>query len=74
MIRFTLKELITEKAFKEGRRINLQEVADATGIHRTTLSKLQNPTGHNTSTDNLDKLCKYFDCEVGDIACYVPDD
>jgi len=74
MIRFRLKELIADKSYKEGRRINLQEVADATNIHRTTLSKLQSPVGHNTSTDNLDKLCEYFKCEIEELAQYIPDE
>lgn len=74
MIRFKLKELTAEKAFREGRRINLQEIADQTGIHRTTLSKLQSPTGHNTTTDNLDALCKYFDCSIQDLIEYVADE
>lgn len=71
MIRFKLKELIAEKSFKEGRRINLQEVADEAGIHRTTLSKMQSPTGYNTTTENLDKLCCYFNCKIEDIIEYV---
>jgi len=42
MIRFKLKELIAEKQFQDGRRITLDEVVSATGIHRTTLSKVAN--------------------------------
>lgn len=42
MIRFKLKELLAEKAFKDKRRITLSEVSNATGIHRTTLSKIAN--------------------------------
>ena len=29
--------------------------------------------GYNASVSNLDSLCKYFHCTVGDIAEYVPD-
>ena len=71
MIRFKLKELIALKEREEGRRIGLQEIADATDIHRTTLSKLQNPNGYNTNTENLDKLCTYFGCELSDLAEHV---
>ncbi len=73
MIRFKLKELIALKERKEGRRIGLQEIADATDIHRTTLSKLQNPNGYNTNTDNLNRLCRYFECELHDLAEYEKD-
>lgn len=74
MIRFRLNEMISEKAFREGRRITISEVSSATGINRMTLSKLINHRGYSTVTDNLDKLCAYFDCSLSDLAEYVPSD
>lgn len=68
MIRFRLKELMADKAFKENRRVTLEDVSVATGVHRATLSRIANKNGYSTSTDVLDALCEYFDCEVGDIA------
>lgn len=73
MIRFRLKELIAEKEFKENRVVTLAEVAEATGVHRVTLSKIGNNRGYHTSTEILDKLCAYFDCSVGDVAEYLKD-
>ena len=72
MIRFRLKELIAEKSFNEGRRISVEEVAKMSGIHRTTLSKIANKIGYSTTTDILDALCDYFDCELADLAHRVP--
>ena len=72
MIRFRLKEQIAEKEFQEGRKITLGEIAGATRIHRTTLSKITNKKGYNTTTDNLDKLCKYFSCKVDQLAEFIP--
>ena len=40
MIRFRLKELIAEKEFREQRKITLIEVAEKTGVNRTSLSKI----------------------------------
>lgn len=74
MIRFRLTELIAEKAFRERRVVSLAEVAEATGIHRATLSKIANHPGASTVTSNLDKLCKYFDCKLEDLAQYLDDD
>ena len=74
MIRFRLQELLADKQFKEGRRVTLTEVSEATGINRVTISKMVNQRGYSTVTDNLDKLCKFFDCKVGDIAEFVPDE
>ena len=50
------------------------ELSEATSINRVTLSKMVNQRGYSTVTDNLDRLCKYFNCKVSDIAEYVPDD
>lgn len=64
MIRFLLKERIAEKEFNEKRRITLDEISRETDISRHTLSRMQNKFGYNTTTDNLDRLCKFFDCEI----------
>jgi putative transcriptional regulator len=74
MIRFRLKELIADKEFKEGRRITFDEIAKNTGIHRTTLSKVANQKGYNTTTDVLDKLCIYFGVDLDKVASHTTDD
>ena len=71
MIRFRLKELMAEKEFRENRVVTLAEVADGTGIHRVTLSKIANNRGYHTSTELLDRLCAYFGCELGQVAVYI---
>ena len=73
MIRFRLKELIAEKGFQENRRVTLDEVSRETGIHRTTLSKIANQRGYNTTTEILDKLCMYFGAELQEVAQFVED-
>lgn len=73
MIRFRLKELIAEKGFQENRRVTLDEVSKETGIHRTTLSKIANQRGYNTTTEILDKLCIYFGVELQEVAQHVED-
>lgn len=73
MFRFRVQELIAEKAFTEKRRIPLQEVADATDINRVTLSKLINQHGAVVRTDVLDKLCTYFQCQIGELMVHVPE-
>ena len=73
MIRFKLTELLSDRSFKEGRRIEWQEVAAATSIAKATLSRMLNQRGYNASTGILDSLCKYFGCELGELAVYVPD-
>jgi putative transcriptional regulator len=71
MIRFRVRELMGDKAFRENRRVTFEEVSSATGINRTTLSKMVNQRGHNTTTDNLDQLCRFFKCAISDLVEYV---
>ena len=71
MIRFLLKERIADKEFSKKRRIPMDEISKATGISRQTLSRMINTHGYNATTDNLDKLCEFFDCELKDIAVRV---
>lgn len=74
MIRFRLQELLADKQFREGRRVTLTELAQATGINRVTLSKMVNQRGYNTVTDNLDRLCRYLKCSLTQLAEYVQDE
>lgn len=74
MIRFLINELISEKQFKEGRRITLIEVSEATGINRMTLSKMINHKGYSTVTDNLDKLCQFFECKIEQLIEHIPNE
>lgn len=73
MLRFKLRERITDLEFKQRRRIPLQEIADATGLSRMTLSKLINQHGAVVRTDIIDTLCSYFQCDVGDLMQHVTD-
>jgi DNA-binding Xre family transcriptional regulator len=71
MIRFRVQELLAEKQFKDGRRVTISELSDVTGINRGTLSKMLNQKGYSTVTSNIDQLCKFFNCKVGDVMEYV---
>lgn len=35
---------------------------------------MANTRGYNATVSNLDLLCRFFKCQVGDIAVYVPDE
>ncbi|GAB6043483.1 helix-turn-helix domain-containing protein [Endothiovibrio diazotrophicus] len=72
MIRFRLKELVADREFREGRRVTLDEVAQATGIGRNTLTRIAGNRGHSTTTDTLDKLCDYFGCRIEQLVEHVP--
>jgi putative transcriptional regulator len=74
VIRFHLARLIADRGFRERRRLELGEISEATGIHRSTLSRVLNRPGVNLTADNMSRLCAFFDCSLGELAEYVPDE
>ena len=74
MIRFHLKRQISDWEFKEGRRLTIAELEKKSQVTRPTLSRILNQRGYNTTTDNIGKLCVFFNCSVGDLIEFVPDD
>lgn len=73
MIRFKLRALVTQWEFQHQRRLPFTELAELTGIARTSLSKMVSPKPFNTTLANVDALCRFFGCAVGDLLEYVPD-
>ena len=74
MIRFHLAKLMADKGFAERRRLELGDISEATGIHRSTLSRVLNQPGVNLTADYMSRLCAFFGCSLGELAEYVPDD
>ena len=72
MIRFYLQEMIAERKFKTGKKVTLEMIARETGVSKVTLSRISSQRGYNTTTDNIDKLCAYFGCSVGQVMEHVP--
>lgn len=55
------------------RKLKLVDVARETGLHRNTITLLYGETAARVDLDAISKLCKFFDCKVGDLFEYVPD-
>lgn len=47
--------------------VNIQDVSDATGLSRKSISKLYNETSIQITFDVIARLCTYFNCEVDDL-------
>lgn len=74
MLRYRLTELIADKQFREGRLVTLAEVSEQAGVNRRTVSAIANNRRDvNPTADVLSRLCAYFNCELGQLAEYVPD-
>ena len=54
-------------------RMNIQNVHEKTGLARSTISAIYNGEIKRVENDTLEKLCKLFDCQPGDIMEYIPD-
>ncbi len=73
MLRYRFRELLMQRERREGRRIPLREVADACGISVQVLSSLGSL--ERTITTNsafLESICRFFGCELSDLAYFDP--
>ena len=60
MIKCNLAKMMGE------RKLKLIDVVRDTGINRGTITRLYHETATRIDFDILEKLCDYFDCEVGE--------
>ena len=65
--------LIGRKQERENRVITASEVARETGLTRQVISKWINNEIISYRSDMLETLCKYFDCQVGDLLYIDPE-
>lgn len=67
MIKCHLSRLMGEHKLK------ISEVARETGLHRNTVTLLYDETATRIDVESLDKLCKLFNCKVGDLLEFIPE-
>ena len=48
-------------------KMNIQDVSDATGLSRKSISKLYHEESIQITFDVIAKICKLFDCQPGDL-------
>lgn len=73
MIYVELKSVILSKQLAWGRTITITEIADASGISRMTLHRMLKDHTYNASTDHLNKLCTYLQCDLYALIRWEPD-
>lgn len=56
------------------RKMKIMDVARATGLHRNTVSLLYKEEAVRIEVEAMDKLCRLFNCSVGELFEYVPDE
>lgn len=66
-MRSNLVVLTAQKAQRERRRVSLIRVAQETGVSKYTIYALANNEINEYPREVLEKLCGYFECEIGDL-------
>lgn len=56
------------------RNINMTELANKTGLSRSTISNIYNEKSKRIDLVTLHKLCNFFGCGVGDLLQITPKD
>lgn len=73
-IKNKLKILISEKEYRENRKLSYRTVAEEAQIPLSVLTDYTSQNVKRFDVKTLEKLCKYFDCQPGDLIEYSPDD
>jgi putative transcriptional regulator len=68
-----LSILVAERRIKNGRAPGIRTIAAESGASVSTVQGLLNNKMKRVPLDDLAMLCKYFNCQVGDILEYTPD-
>lgn len=67
MIKSKLKLLIVQRELDKGQKITYESLANEVGLSKTTLNRLAENKTERIDFLTLDKLCRYFGCDVGDL-------
>jgi putative transcriptional regulator len=54
------------------RRESITDLSRGTGISYATCHALYHGTSKMINFETLDRLCRYFDCQPGDLYAYLP--
>lgn len=69
MIKFNIKLLRLKH-----NNMSQRELIELSGIRRDTLSKLENNSAKTISVDQIDTLCRIFNCQPSELMTFCPND
>ena len=49
------------------KKVNIQTVHEQTGLTRNTISNLYNEKTTRIDYETINKICEYFNCQVGEL-------
>jgi len=56
------------------KKLKIADVARLTELHRNTITLLYDETATRVDLITIDRLCRLFECKVGELFEYFPDD
>lgn len=54
-------------------KLTQKELSSILDIRLQTISDMENGKSRSLSVDTIEKLCDYFNCDIGDLWEYIPD-
>jgi putative transcriptional regulator len=69
MIKNRLAILMAEHGIK-----TMTEFSDKTGLDKNTISNWYNQKVTRFSSETLEIMCEFFNCQVGDLLVFVPEE
>lgn len=54
--------------------MSLDELSTAIGVSPANISRICTGKIRSVRFATTDAICKYFECDYGDLFCYIPDD
>lgn len=74
MIKSRLKLLIVQREIETGQKLTYESLSEEIGLSKTTLNRLAEGKTDRIDFLTLDKLCHYFQCNVGELLVYEADE
>lgn len=72
-MKIDFEKMMLRKMNEQGRLMTLDEMAEAAGVSRQSMSSWKRGDLEMIRLSTLEKLCKYFKCQVGDLMYTIPD-
>lgn len=69
-----LKVLMAEKALRERRKLSYKEMEQESGVPLSVLTLYTAQKVRRYDSETLSKLCRYFECQPGDLLEYYEDE
>jgi len=74
MILYKVRENMLKQELKTGKRQTYATIAQGVGTNASTIAKLASPNiVYNPSMRLIEKLARYFECDIGDLVTIHPD-